>query len=292
MNRPDFFVVGAPKCGTSTLYHHLRGHPQVFMPGTKEPHHFSVDVHVPGAIRRRSSYLRLFDDAGGARRVGEASVSYLASRAAPELIRRFRPGARAVVMLRDPLEVMRSLHAQLVFECEAEHPEFARALELQERHWEPILAHKGAPYIYREAVRFADQLERYLARFGPEQVHVILLDELLADPDGTWQRCLEFLDLDPHPLGDLVRVNPRKQARSPLLQALAKHPPGPLGTLRDLAPQRLRQGLGSLVTRINATPAVTPPLDPDLRHRLLDDLRPEIERLAKLIDRDLRAWVG
>ena len=77
--RPDFFIVGGPKCGTTALYQYLRGHPQVFMPLIKEPHHFGSDLRQPNAVIERERYLALFAGAGDARAVGEGSTWYLRS---------------------------------------------------------------------------------------------------------------------------------------------------------------------------------------------------------------------
>src|SRR5690554_4562039 len=72
--KPDFFIVGAPKCGTTAMYQYLKAHPEVFMPAYKEPHYFAEDFH--GAwierFRQQEDYLKLFADAGNAKRVGEA----------------------------------------------------------------------------------------------------------------------------------------------------------------------------------------------------------------------------
>ena len=78
MRRPDFFIVGAPKCGTTALYEYLKQHPEVFMPKeAKEPNFFGSDFNNPFFIRDENAYLALFADARYEKRVGEASVWYL-----------------------------------------------------------------------------------------------------------------------------------------------------------------------------------------------------------------------
>ncbi|MCC5022731.1 MAG: sulfotransferase [Candidatus Synoicihabitans palmerolidicus] len=98
-------MVGAPKCGTTFLHHHLRQHPQIFLPAhLKEPHHFAPDLHAYSAasahlqwITDEATYLNLFADAGSAPLRGESSVYYLYSLAAAETIVRFDPTARIVI---------------------------------------------------------------------------------------------------------------------------------------------------------------------------------------------------
>ncbi len=287
MTRPDFFIVGAPKCGTTALYHYLRQHPQIFMPDRKEPHFFSVDVRVPGAIRNPVEYAALFEDVGGAVRVGEASVSYLASRAAGPGIRRHAPDARIIVLLRDPLEVMVSLHQQLVYECLAEHDDFATALRIQREARELILAHKGAPYLYREAVRFAPQLRGYLDLFGSERVHVVLLPELGDEPQPTYEACLRFLDVDPGYEPDFRVINPSKRARWGMLQRGLKRPPPLVESMAGKLPSAVRRAVSESLQRANTAAADRIVLDQALREQLVADLAPEREELESLIGRPL-----
>lgn len=291
MSRPDLFLVGAPKCGTTTLYRLLRDHPQVFMATPKEPHFFSTDVHVPGAIREPRRYRALFDRVAGERRIGEASVSYLASDVAPAAIQAHSPAARIVVMFRHPVDALYALHAQLVFEMEAEHEDLEQALAIQDAERERILSTRGVPYIYREAVRFCGQLSRYLDRFGSERVHVLLLDDLAGDPASAWEGLAEFLEIDATPLGDVQPANPRKRARSAAVQRLVKHPPGWLATARHLAPAGLRRAASAALRRLNSVEGQGGPVSPALRLRLQRELRPEIEQLGELIGRDLGMWL-
>ncbi len=100
---PNFFIVGAPRCGTSSLFVYLSAHPDVFVCQPKEPHHFGADLDLrPRPFPDRDAYLRLFDGGSGARQLGEASVLYLYSRTAPCEIRALSPDARAIVPQEDP----------------------------------------------------------------------------------------------------------------------------------------------------------------------------------------------
>ncbi len=112
--KPNFFIVGAPRCGTTALYSYLRQHPDVFLPDYKEPHFFNTDMNSGGAIRDDAEYLALFASARDQARIGEASVYYLSSQAAPERIKSFCPTAKIVVMLRNPVDAVDALHAHQV----------------------------------------------------------------------------------------------------------------------------------------------------------------------------------
>ena len=104
---PNFFIVGAPRCGTTFLYETLRRHPDVFMPERKEPGFFCPDLDTGSSadsvffVRDRDAYLRLFRDGAGCRLRGEATTWYLYSQAAPRLIHAHAPGAKIIAILRD-----------------------------------------------------------------------------------------------------------------------------------------------------------------------------------------------
>ncbi|MCP4662264.1 MAG: sulfotransferase domain-containing protein, partial [bacterium] len=133
MKRPDFFIVGAPKCGTTALYHYLSEHPQVFLPEFKEPHFFAEDLSTPDHICSEQEYLELFLPAGDEHRaVGEGSVWYLFSSTAARRIREFAPEAKVIVMFRSPVEMFVSLHNQMMASLYEEERDPERAWALQE----------------------------------------------------------------------------------------------------------------------------------------------------------------
>jgi hypothetical protein len=111
--RPNFFIIGAPKSGTTSLYEYLEGHPDVFMSPVKEPFYFSPDVST-GARQRylyapdHAAYLELFASAAAEARIGEASTTYMVSHEAPELIGAFAPDALLIAMVRNPVDMVHS----------------------------------------------------------------------------------------------------------------------------------------------------------------------------------------
>ena len=148
--RPNFFILGAPKCGTTALSEYLREHPRAFVSQPKEPHYFCGDFdyyYAPGQ-RSEEHYLRLFDAATDDHlAVGEASVWYLYSADAARNIAAFDPATRVIVMLRNPVDLVPSLHSQLLYMLDEDEPDPARAWELQEarrRGERPAAAGAGA----------------------------------------------------------------------------------------------------------------------------------------------------
>src|SRR4051812_22016289 len=102
--KPDFFIAGAPKSGTTALFEYLSRHPSVFMPDIKEPNFFSSDLHTKGQRFRADEYLALFEAARSDQLTGEASAIYLYSAVAVARLMQHNPRARVVVILRNPVE--------------------------------------------------------------------------------------------------------------------------------------------------------------------------------------------
>ncbi len=295
MPRPDFFVVGAFKSGSTALYEALRRHPQIFMPFHKEPVFFGADLtHRYGAMTM-DDYLRLFNDAKPDQRIGEASTWYLYSTSAAKEIKEFSPDARILVLLRNPVDVMYAQHNQLIFNVIEDIPDFADALAAEP---DRRAGRRLPPYpinvenlFYRHSVHFAEQLERYFEVFGRDRVHVMLYDDLRRDGAAVIRGCLEFLGVDPSLAAPPPTANENRRVRSPLMQRLIFAPK----VLLPLAPFLRRfKSVRSMRTRMlemNSEAKPRAPMDPALRRQLIEEFTPEIERLGKLIGRDLSAWL-
>jgi hypothetical protein len=293
--RPDFFIVGAFKSGTTALYEYLRQHPQVFMPFHKEPLFFGDDLNRRYGRMTQQQYLGLFRDAQAGQRVGEASTWYLYSASAAHEIAAFSPDAQIIVMLRNPVDVMYAQHSQLLFNSSEDLTDFRAALDAEpaRRRGERIPHGPLRPenLYYRESVRFAEQLERYLDTFGPERVHVIVFDDFVADTAATYRATLDFLGVDGSFAPRFDVFNESKRVRSPVLQRLIYRPPGPLaGAASALRRHPAMHRLRARVVAVNSRPQQRRQMDAVLREQLLTEFRPEVERLAALIGRDLSMW--
>lgn len=295
MRKPDFFIVGAPKCGTTAMDHYLKQHPEIFLPDRKEPQFFGSDIYSPAFIRDEAEYLRLFSEVGGERRVGETSVWSLYSRVAAREIARFSPHANVIIMLRNPTEMLYSMHSQYLYTGNEDIESFAEALDAEEdrkngrRIPETVTFVEGL--FYRDSARYHEQVQRYIETFGREKVHVILFDDLKADPANVYAETLRFLDVDPSFLPDLKVVNPNKRVRSKALRDASKYSQGHARRLaRSLVPSRLRRGLMSVLDRYNTVYEPPRPIERETSARLRAEFAPEVERLGELLGRDLSAW--
>ncbi|HEX5578719.1 MAG TPA: sulfotransferase, partial [Candidatus Limnocylindria bacterium] len=273
MKRPDFFIVGAFKAGTTALYEYLGQHPQVFMPFHKEPMYFGADLDPRYARMSERDYLRLFAEARPDQRVGEASPWYLYSRTAAGEIKDFSPEAQIIVMLRNPVDVMHAQHSQLLFNQREEISDFAAALAAEDDRRAgrriPAGALRREAFFYRDSVRFSGQLARYFDVFGRERVHVIVFDDLRVDAASVVRSTFAFLGVDPeHPV-DLAARNPNRRVRLAAVQRLVYRPPGLLKrlvpTLRRLP---LVHRLRDAVVAANSAAQAREPMDPELRRQL------------------------
>ena len=296
MTLPDFFLVGAPKCGTTAMHAFLRQHPEVFLPEQKELHFFGSDLALPATLSPET-HAALFCDAGGAHRVGETCIWALYSTEAARAIRAAQPQARIVAMLRNPVEMMYGLHSEFLYQAIEDIARFDRALAAEPaRHRGRRLPCRGympdAIYFYRAVATFSEQVERYLAAFGPDRVHVILYDDLKRDPAGVYRELLMFLDVDPSFVPEFSIINPNKRIKSVALQHALHNPSCRSWKILRRSSREWVQRLILWATKWNMSHEPRPPMDPALRRRLEAEFAPEIERLGRLLGRDLVAlWL-
>lgn len=292
MKRPNFFILGAPKCGTSSLAHWLGQHPQIFMSAFKEPHYFNTDDSFR-FMRDENDYIDLFKLAGSEHlAVGEASTWYLFSKSASAEIEKFTSGAaRYIVCLRDPVEMAPSLHGQIHFSGGENEADFRRAWELQTarangRHL-PRLSNQKSHLQYFQACALGQQLTRLFEVVPRERVCVIWLEDMAKDAQSSYDRVLEFLGVPPSEIPiNLIPTNKAHRPRSILVTRMVS-----LGSAfrRRLG---LKSGFGLLTSIRNSNKLMTPrpALDPAFIAELRVAFDPEVAQLERLLGRDLSHW--
>jgi Sulfotransferase family len=279
---PNLFLVGAAKAGTTSVYDELARHPAVYMSSMKEPHFFSRIRPSPERvaffphISDEGEYKALFDGVTDERLIGEASTSYLWDADAAERIHRVAPDASILIMLRDPVERAYSQYWNDVREGIETRP-FPDALAEEQRSGPGIW---GVTSLYIDCGRYADQVERYLDRFG-DRVLVSFFEDFVADQAGTVADIQSFLGVEPAGVeAGTSRMNPSSLPRNPLSRRILGS--GRLRTLaRATVPRALRaRGRGALLKEISP-----PPMDPKARALLVDLFRAEADRVAALLGR-------
>jgi Sulfotransferase family len=304
---PDFFIVGHPKCGTTALWDMLKGHPQIYTPPNKEPYYFADELHPPAATPRSfgrtpdtlAEYLTLFEPASAQQRTGEASAPYLWSRTAAQRIAAVQPQARIIAILREPSSFLHSLHLQFVQIYIEPETDMRKALALEDSRREgknlPEHAFWGpAGTLYSDYVRYVEQLQRYQALFGPEQMLVLVYDDYRNDNEAVVRKVQRFLAVDDtYPL-NIKESNPTVRVRSQRMHSLIHAVAAGDGPL-PRAVQGLAKTVGSrLISRQRAVEIrnrmlFTAPTVPDqqLMLELRRRFKPEVVALGEHLGRDL-----
>lgn len=298
--RPDFFILGAPKCGTTALSEYLRQHERVFVSTPKEPHYFCDDFEYYYAPGRRTleHYLGLYDDAAADDlAVGEASVWYLYSQTASVNIMRFDADARIIVMVRNPVDLVPSLHSQMSYMLDEREPDVEAAWRLQA----PRARGEGLPSTvrvpeflqYGAAAMLGAQLRRVYEHVPREQVKVLVFDDLRADTGAVYRETLEFLGVPDDGRDDFPRVNENKVHQRAAVARFTQRPPSALvavarGVKRVTGVQRL--GVLDKMRRSNRQVARRTEISPAFAQELKDHFRDDVRDLGEQIGRDLSAW--
>jgi hypothetical protein len=310
--RPDFFIAGHPKCGTTALYAMLRRHPAIFMPALKEPMFLASDLaHVyrspmlgplPETL---DEYLGLFAGAGPEMLAGEASSFYVLSKTAAEAIGDLNPNARVVAVFREPAAFLRSFHAELLKHHVEDRPSLRRALELEPERRAgkrvPRRASRPPLLLYSEHVRYADQLRRLRGAVGSTNVLPVVYDDFHADNRATAARVLAFLGVEDDGLAtEPLRANVTEAVTRHLTLETAVRRvsvgygrPGRTArvAIKTLVPRRTRRwALVTVSSRVVRRPPE--PVDERLAAEIRSRFRPEVEALGELLERDLAALWG
>lgn len=286
---PDFFIIGAPKCGTTSLASWLSEHPAVFMCRPKEPHFFSSDIRSLGAIGGMEEYLGLFAAAEKKHiAVGEASTTYLRSQLAVPRILEKVPHARFIVCLRKPSEMVASVHAQLFRGGRESEKDLAAAWASQARQ----RGQKGDIELrgpqYADICRLGAQVERLLSYVPATRVAFVFLDDLARAPRETYLQVLAFLGLpgdDRQMFGtENGRVLPRSWALNRALLAATM--------LKNRLGIRQSFGLGSALAKLSVrrTDPAERIMSQSLRREIATYFHGDIDLLGRLVGRDLSNW--
>ena len=298
MRKPDFFIIGARRSGSTSMKNYLQEHQDIFMARRAgEPHFFGRDLYSSYHIRDEQSYLSLFDDAKDEIRVGEKSSTYLYSKRAAVEIKEFQPSAKIIIMLRSPVDVIYFLHSQSFYWGRENLDDFKAALDAEEDRRRGLRLPKGVglkeawKFLYRDKVQFAEQVQRYLDTFGRENVHINIFDDFVRDTARVYKDTLLFLDVTPDFQPKFRAFNTDRRLRSVAMHNFIKRPPQSIRSfIKIVTPFHLRQRVVNGLLRLNTKHEPHPQLPQKLRRQLQAELLPEVEKLSKLLGRDLTHW--
>jgi hypothetical protein len=293
MKKPNFFIIGAPKCGTTSLAHYLSQHPNVFITKPKEPGHYCTDFGYY-EYKDRKKYFELYEKAGEKHlAVGEGSATYLYSKQAiPNILKEF-PDAKFIVMLRNPIEMAPSLHEEMYFGGADNEPNFETAWSLQSSRVSGINIPAGCiepQYLqYQAACSLGYQVDRLFGWVKREQVLLVLLEDLTNDPRTTWLTVLDFLGLADDGRTSFPVLNQAKEMRLRIVPKLANFYQKFMGRL---GVRPLGLGIMTLLLQLNIKTRQRQPLTNKIKNELMLAFRDDIELLSKHVKRDLSHWVN
>jgi len=286
---PDFLIIGAAKSGTTTLYAYLGRHPRIFMSTIKEPEFFALDSVYDRGL---DWYTSLFKDAAMDQLCGEASTAYTRWPQLPEAaprIARVLPNARLIYVMRHPIERAYSHYVHRVTRELYPHQPIRWTFEEHVRR-DPMCL---------DGSRYLEQIERYTPFFPRESFLFLLMEDLNKKPVETLRRVWQFLGIDEITVEDTdLKSNESREIREGRIRRYTTSPvraiPG-VGRLTAVLPRSWKNRLYTVLHRSpygrwverRHTP---PPMLPQTRAKLVEQLRTPNDRLADFLGRDLSHW--
>ena len=288
--KPQYFLLGAPKCGTTALASYLADHPLVYVSKPKEPHYFCKDLKAGGIpIKSDEMYLDTFFpglDESKALAAIDCSVWYLYSEVAVEEVLRFEPDAKFLVMLRNPVKMLWSLYSMLTFQGQEDQSDFMSAWQLQEARQNgrdlPLgLWLDKKMLLYKKVCSLGSQLKKVLDKVDPSQVHIEFQDNLNKDTRNTYIRVLQFMEVPDDGRTIFKKKNSGRKIKSPLIYNILRSQP-----IMDAA-VAAKKALG-LRTFGFGRPDL--PLPEDVGFFLSKQFEDEISMLENLLNINLANW--
>jgi len=283
---PNFLIIGAQKSGTTSLYFYLRQHPDIFMYPDKEIHYFtymqdcSSEYHISLV-----EYQRLFSNVKGQKAVGEASPSYIYSKAAPERIKAYNPDMRLIAVLRNPIDRAYSNYLHALRRGLEPLEDFYQALQAEEERIQ-----QGWSFMFHYVAKgcYSDQLKRYYQHFDKSQLKILLLEDLRKASSSTIKGIYQFLQVDENFMPDLdSKHNTAGIAKNKQLGKILNSLQNSRAineAAKKLIPYSLREKFKQQIY-------TQPPMPEVARNYLKNVYKDDIIQLQSLIDRDLSSWL-
>ncbi len=290
---PNFFIIGAPKAGTTSLSEYLRLHPNVFFSNPKEPHYFNDDFKVRHTYDY-NAYLTYFDGVLPKHKaVGEGSIFYLYSKTAVSNILNLYNDAKFVVMLRNPIDLVYSWHSQAIHSFGETVTNFDKAWDLQELRKNGISVPrinrvKEALY-YGELAKLGEQVDRLLQQVNRKYVHFIIFDDFKKNTLTEYLKVLIFLNLEKWIPESFTQYNANKYYKNIMLKKVLDL----VTYINKKSGLKNIQGLGLLkkLKNWNTTFHKRDRINKTFRAKLVKYFHDDVKLLSKLINRNLdKEW--
>ena len=287
--KPNFFIIGAPKCGTTSLSVYLSKHPEVVMSHPKEPHYFSTDIEN-GGMTDQSKYLACFAQDKIPIAIGEASTLYLYSKDAIQNILEFNPNAKFIVMLRKPIDIVLSFHqVALNYFGETEtNLETAWDLQIDRQNGKKIP--KGCPdpqlLLYGKIAKLGTQVKRLTDQVTPDQVKFIYFDEFVSKTDKVYWAVLEFLKVNKNHTPNFENHNPTRQIKFNKLTKIVNQAVG----LKKAVGIKKQFGVAKKIHNANVKGGSPTKMSQPLKTKINVYFEKDIQLLSDLMNKNISDW--
>jgi len=293
---PEIYLLGAPKCGTTAMYDNLIKHPGIGEANLKEPAYFASDLPNARVIEDERQYLKLYAGRGH-HLVIDASTTYFYSQQAIGAILKQRPDAKFLIILRNPADMVFSLHNQQRLSLHEPEADFSVAWDDSDRRWAggwQKMHHVPPVVCYKQAGKLGHYVSAIKDQLPNDQLHIMLLEDFRSDFRGTYTRLLEFLRLPDDGRTEWTVSNPASERKFRRLYRFFLSSYGPMGPVKrakkrifGLQNTQMMQKLDSASVRPMAEKKR---LKGEMRERVLAHYEEDIIRLEQLLGRSLQHW--
>jgi hypothetical protein len=300
---PTFIIIGAGKSGTTAVYHFLNEHPEVFMSPVKETNFFELEgkpigtdseedpynlYHYPQSINTWKAYKKLFKDAKSNQAIGEASPMYLYGERSAGHIKDKLPDVKLIAILREPVDRLYSRWLHLLRDGNESIGDFKDCLNKSSIWWKRNdLVTEGF---------YGTNLKKYTDLFPTSQLKVLLYDDFKENPEGFLKEIFEYIGVDSSFEPSLDReYNVSGKPKNPIVDNLIGTDSFLVKTAKKIAPsatEQLKKGMAKqMLTSLRKKNMERPKIQKKFKLKLFNEVYlEEIEKLEKLINRDLTSW--
>jgi len=193
--KPNLFIIGASKCGTTSLWHMLNLHPDIFMSEPKEPWFFSFSDYE----KRLDWYHNLFKNVKNEKIIGEASPIYSETTLIPELperIFRFNPDAKIIYIVREPIDRLKSAWRQTLYSGHWYKEAYKNYTDVKVNPMSKKFKKAVFSYpAFLEATKYHTHLNNYRKYFSDDKILLLFFEDLKTDPKGLYKIICSFLQV-------------------------------------------------------------------------------------------------
>lgn len=291
MKKPNLFVIGAPKCGTTSVYKWLNSHNNIYMSPIKEPCYFNTD-NFNRNVRSIDDYEKLFEGANKKHKViGEASVWYLQSKCAVENIKKYNPKSKFIICIRDPVKMAISLHEQQLYSGN-------EYIENFEEAWRAQVDRKGGKKVsfwtrdkkhlmYGDICSLGSQIQRVISKIDIDKIHILLLRDIKENPKKEYKKMINFVGLNYKRKENFeVKNKGGKKRKSRVLRLLSRS----IHNIKNKIGLYKGIGLGKLIYNMNTKRVKREKLSSNIEEKMRCYFSDEVVKMEKIMGRELNFW--